>query len=91
VRLQAENSDRGFTVLGISMDKGDPGKVAAFIKTLGVTYPMALGTAEVARAFGAQGAIPFSFLVDVDGAIVKRYPGYTTYEKMAKDISELLE
>lgn len=91
VHLQEENRDKGFTVIGISMDKSDKAKVSAFVKKLGVNYPVALANKEVARSFGAMGTIPSSFLVDANGKIVKRYPGYTTYEKMAKDVAELLE
>ena len=91
VRLQEENSDKGFTVVGISMDKSAKEKVSLFVKKIGVNYPIALGTQEVARSFGALGAIPSSFLVDRKGQIVKKYPGYTTYEKMAKDVEELLK
>ncbi len=91
VRLQEENSGKGFTVLGISMDKSGRDKVATFVKKIGVNYPIAMGTNDIARSFGAMATIPSSFLVSRDGLIVKRYPGYTTYEKMAKDVKELLE
>ena len=90
VRLHEENRDKGFSVIGISLDKSAPDMVAKFVKKIGVNYPIALGTNEVAKSFGALGAIPSSFLVDTNGMIVKSYPGYTTYEKMAKDIKDLL-
>lgn len=90
IRLHEENSDKGFSVIGISMDKSAPDKVAKFVKKIGVNYPMALGTNEIATSFGASGAIPSTFLVDASGMIVKKYPGYTTYEKMAKDLKEVL-
>ncbi len=90
VRLQEENKDKDFTVIGISMDKSAKDKVTNFVKKIGVNYPVAIGSNEVARSFGALGAIPSSFLVDTKGTIIKKYPGYTTYEKMAKDIKQLM-
>ncbi len=90
VRLHQENREKGFTVIGISMDKSAPEKVAKFIAKIGVNYPIALGTNDIAKSFGASGTIPSTFLVDASGTIVKRYPGYTTYEKMAKDLKTLL-
>lgn len=90
IRLHQENSGKGFSVIGISMDKSAPDKVAKFVKKITVNYPIALGTNEIATSFGASGAIPSTFLVNASGMIVKRYPGYTTYEKMAKDLKELL-
>ncbi len=90
IRLHEENSGKGFSVIGISMDKSAPDKVAKFVKKIGVNYPIAMGTNEIARSFGASGTIPSSFLVNASGRIVKRYPGYTSYEKMAKDLKEVL-
>jgi peroxiredoxin len=91
VRIQEENSDKDFTVIGISMDKSASDKVSQFVEKMGVNYPMALGNNEIARSFGALGAIPSTFLVDASGMIAKKYPGYTTYEKMAEDVKELLK
>jgi peroxiredoxin len=91
IRLHDENRDNGFTVIGISMDKGDRSKISDFVKRIGINYPVALGTPEVARSFGAMGTIPATFLIDRQGRIVRKYPGYTTYEKMAKDLKELMD
>ncbi len=91
IRLQEENRHKGFVVIGISMDKSAPDKVAAFVKKIGVNYPVALGNKEIATSFGALGTIPSSFLVDRNGMVVKKYPGYTTYEKMAKDIKKMMD
>ncbi len=91
IRLYHENRDNGFTVIGISMDRGDRRKISDFVTKIGIDYPVALGTPEVARSFGAMGTIPATFLMNRQGRIVKKYPGYTTYEKMAEDLKELME
>lgn len=91
VRIHEENNKKNFTVIGISMDKSKKEKVDAFVKKIGVTYPVGLGNNDIARSFGALGAIPSSFLIDENGVIVKKYPGYTTYEKMAKDVQALID
>ncbi|PLX47062.1 MAG: TlpA family protein disulfide reductase [Desulfobulbaceae bacterium] len=90
VKIQDQYGDKGVVVLGISLDKGDRDKVAAFIKKIGVNYPVALGDTEIARKFGALGAIPFTFLVDRQGRIVNKYPGYTTYESLRDSVEALL-
>ncbi len=72
------------------MDTSGKANVEKFIRKIKVNYPVALGNNDVSTEFGAQGAIPSSFLVDKNGTIVKRYPGYVTYEAMAKDVKELL-
>lgn len=90
VKIQNQYADKGVEVLGISLDKGDRDKVSAFINKIGVNYAVALGDTEIAGKFGALGAIPFSFLVDRQGRIVNRYPGYTTYESLRDSIEALL-
>lgn len=90
IRLHNENKDKNFTVIGISMDTSGRDKVETFIRKIGVNYPVALGNNGVSTAFGAQGAIPSSFLVDEKGGIVKKYPGYVSYETLARDVQELL-
>ncbi|MDA3971700.1 MAG: TlpA disulfide reductase family protein [Desulfobulbaceae bacterium] len=90
IRLQNENQDNNFTVIGISMDTSGRDKVEKFTRKIRINYPVALGNNDVSADFGAQGAIPSSFLVDTNGIIVKRYPGYVPYETMAKDVQELL-
>jgi len=61
--------DRGFVVLAISIDQGDPERVLAFVRDKKLTYPVALDPShEVARSFGVTG-LPATLLVAPDGAI----------------------
>ena len=39
VSLQKEYAARGLVVLGVSMDEGDPARVASFAKKFGINYP----------------------------------------------------
>jgi len=68
-RLYRRFKDRGFTILAISIDAGDPGKVAAFVKALDLTFPIGLDPrTEVANRYGIRG-LPGSFLIDRSGEI----------------------
>lgn len=68
-RLYRHFRGRGFTILAISMDMGDPGKVAAFVKALGLTFPIGLDLrGEVATRYAIR-ALPGSFLIDRSGQI----------------------
>jgi peroxiredoxin len=61
--------DRGFVILAISLDQGDPERVRTFVKDKKLTFPVALDPQhEVARTFGITG-LPASWLVGPDGFI----------------------
>jgi peroxiredoxin len=61
--------DRGFVVLAISLDQGDPDRVRSFVKDKRLTFPVGLDPQhEVARKFGITG-LPASLLVGPDGSI----------------------
>ncbi len=68
-RFYEQRRQGGFTVLGISMDEVPPAKVAAFLHDHGISYPIALGDAGAAEAFGGIDAFPTSFLIDRHGRI----------------------
>lgn len=61
--------NRGFMILAISLDQGDPDRVRSFVKDKRLTYPVALDPQhEVARKFGITG-LPATLLVGPDGFI----------------------
>jgi peroxiredoxin len=69
-RLYRRFKGRGFTILAISLDTGNPGKVAAFVKALDLTFPIGLDLkGEVANRYAIRG-LPGSFLIDRSGDIV---------------------
>ncbi|MGH7418259.1 MAG: peroxiredoxin family protein [Candidatus Rokuibacteriota bacterium] len=69
-RLYRRFKDRGFTILALSLDTGDPGKVATFVKALDLTFPIGLDLkGEVANRYAIRG-LPGSFLIDRSGEII---------------------
>jgi peroxiredoxin len=69
-RLYRRFMGRGFTILAISLDTGNSGKVAAFVKALDLTFPVGLDlNGEVANRYAIRG-LPGSFLIDRAGDIV---------------------
>jgi peroxiredoxin len=68
-RLYRRFKGRGLTILAISLDAGDPGKVAAFVRALDLTFPIGLDLKlEAANRYGIRG-LPGSFLIDRSGQI----------------------
>ncbi len=69
-RLYTRYKDRGLTVAAISIDGGAPQGVEAFVKKLGLTFPIGLDPRlEVANRYTVR-ALPSSFLIDAGGTTV---------------------
>jgi peroxiredoxin/YHS domain-containing protein len=74
--LHDKYAERGFTVLGISIDEGGPPKVKKFVATKKFTYPIGLDSdsSPTWDRFRVK-AVPAAFLVDRDGRIVAQWTG----------------
>lgn len=89
MKLHAAFKDRGFSVIGLSMDQSK-GSVKTFMQKAGAVYPMLMATSAVSRDFHAGSGLPMSFLVNREGRIVKKYYGPRSFEEFAGDIELLL-
>ncbi len=56
-------------VLGLSVDRGPAQAVDAFLADRGITYPVAIVSDDVIRAFGGVRGYPTSLLLDRDGIV----------------------
>ncbi len=73
--LQVKYANKGFAVVGISLDQTGPEKVAQFAKQMQIPYKVVIGNAQVAGDWNIGSAIPVAFLVDRKGEIVDRFVG----------------
>lgn len=80
----AHSQDGRFKVLGISMEKGGRLQTEAAAVKYNVDYPVLIGSADVAKAFGVQG-FPSAVLIR-DGKVLKVLVG----ERRLKDFEEEL-
>jgi Flp pilus assembly protein TadD/peroxiredoxin len=94
---QAALASNGLRVLSINLDEaGDIAKVRAVAAKEKVSFPILLGTEEVAGIYNIAYrylfdrrrdlAIPSSFLVNPDGMIVKVYQGIVNPERLVEDV-----
>ena len=67
--MHERHAPRGFTLLGLSVDRTGPEGVRAFLEERGITYPVAIVGSDVERAFGGVQGYPTSFLLDRQGVI----------------------
>ena len=99
IEMQQKYADKGFTVLGVSMDDEGKKDVAPFLakerfnvngQKLPMNYPIVIGNDDIADKFGGLLGYPTSFLISRDGKIVKKVQGLVSYDEIAKAIESQL-
>jgi len=89
--LHNEFREKGFEVIGISVDENPSKVVPSFIKDVGLNYTNLLGNEEIARLYGPIEGIPTFVLIDREGKIRRRGTGGRPREAFEKWIMELLQ
>jgi cytochrome c biogenesis protein CcmG/thiol:disulfide interchange protein DsbE len=90
VELFKKYESKGLVVVGISLDRQGPSVVKPFMEKFGIKYPLVIGDAKVAAAFGGVHAIPTTFVIDRKGDVVARHEGYTDRKIFEEEIARLL-
>lgn len=79
-------------IIGLALD--DAGPVSEFVDELGIEYPIAAGSDDVMRtqrAWGnSSGALPYTVLVDGEGAIRWQHYGEVSQEELDEALAEVL-
>ena len=91
IALQKELADKGFSVVGISIDEGGTEAVKKLVELEQINYPVLMATESVLSGFGDISGIPTSFLINRKGSVVKSYPGYVQHQLVKKDIEHVLK
>lgn len=80
---------RGFSVVGVSIDEGDPARVKRFVTSKKIAYPVAVDSEKEPAwdAFHVK-AVPAAYLIDREGRIVAQWTGTPAN---AKDLEAKLE
>jgi peroxiredoxin len=87
--FQKQYQDRGFTIVGVAMDDAAPQEIAKFTESMGITYPVVLGTNAVSDTYGAD-YLPTSVFIDRNGVIVQRVFGLVNRRDIEDDIQKAL-
>jgi len=90
IALQNAYKAKGFTVVALSVDEGDPAPLHRLIEKHGINYPVILADNDLARGFGGVTGIPVTFLVNRKGRVVKKYLGYVEHDVLEEEIREML-
>jgi peroxiredoxin len=86
-RTYAAYKNRGFTIIGITMDDVS----LSFIKDMGMTYPVVMADDKVIRDYGNISGIPTSFLIGRDGRIIKKVMGMYFESSLKRDVENALK
>ena len=87
---QQKYGAQGLVVLGVSMD--DSSKDATnYAREMKISYPVAMGTPQLADAYGGVLGLPVNLLITRDGRIASKYVGVTDLVAMERQITEQLK
>ena len=94
--LFEEYGEKGFAIIGVSIDRGGAKAVADFMKNNEIAYPVVLGDNNITEIYqgylnpNERNSIPFTFLIDKKGVIRHTYVGYKEKVVFEADIKKLL-
>ena len=91
IDLQEKYSKEGFSVVALSVDEGGSKVVKKLVEKRSINYPVLMANRSTARAFGGVVGIPTSFLVNSQGTVVKKYPGYVPRVLLENDIKKIMK
>jgi cytochrome c biogenesis protein CcmG/thiol:disulfide interchange protein DsbE len=88
--FQRKYKDRGFTVLGVSMDDGGWKDVKPFVAEKKINYQVVLGDDKTSDQYGSVEALPTTFMIDRDGRIASIHVGLVDRKEFDDAIQKLL-
>lgn len=90
IELHQQFSKDNFSVIGLSVDQGGADVVAKLVEKRSINYPVLMADEATANNFGGVAGIPTSFLVNKEGNVVKKYPGYVPHAVLENDIKKIM-
>jgi len=90
VELYNAYNDKGLEILGVSVDRGGPATVEAFVAKNNVNYAIAMANMDVVDAYEVYTGIPTTYIVDRNGNIVDKVIGYRDKSFFENHINDLL-
>jgi thiol-disulfide isomerase/thioredoxin len=84
-----EYAGKGFEIIAFSVDD-EPGKVQAFMRENGYTFPAAMADVATQQAFGGVSRVPVSYILDREGKLRHKVHGPVHYGRMEDLVKPLL-
>ena len=91
ISTYAKYQAQGFDTVAVAMSYDPPSYVVNFAQTRALPFKVAIdNTGAIAQAWGEVKLTPTSYLLDKQGAIVKRYVGEPNFAELHQLIEKLL-
>jgi len=90
IELHQQFSKADFSVIGMAVDQEGADVVAMLVKKRSINYPVVMADEATAHNFGGIVGIPTSFLINKEGNVVKKYPGYIPHSILEQDIKKIM-
>lgn len=88
--MESAYKDRGFAVIGVSMDEEGWEIVKPYMRRAKMNYRVLVGNDDVARAYGDVGSLPTTFIIDAKGRIASVHVGLVSKDSYTTDVESLL-
>ena len=90
VKLRDRLKDKGFEILGVSMDEDGAKAVKKFIAKQPISYPVVLNSGERPPAGWVVPGLPTAYLIGRHGEVLKRWFGEKDMPDLEKDVTAAL-
>ena len=90
MEFQNRYKDKGFSVIGVSMDEDGWKSVKPFIEEQKMNYAVVIGNEALAKLYAVD-ALPVTLLIDRNGKIAVTHAGLVEKDAFEKEIRALLE
>jgi cytochrome c biogenesis protein CcmG/thiol:disulfide interchange protein DsbE len=90
IEFEKTYKDRGFEILGVSMDENGWQAVRPFAKQMAIQYPVMIGNDGVAQLYGGIESLPMTFLIDRAGRIAGVHSGLVSKHDYRDEILRLI-
>jgi cytochrome c biogenesis protein CcmG/thiol:disulfide interchange protein DsbE len=90
VEFQRTYGDKGFVVIGVSMDEGGWKAVRPVMEAQKINYRVAIGDSELAKSYGGLESLPQSMLIDQKGRLLLKHTGITSKVQYERGIVRAL-
>jgi peroxiredoxin len=90
-RVWEDYADRGFVIVGLSVDQGVRSDVTRWVEQRRLTFPIAFAPGSVTRAYGGASTLPTSILIDRHGRMAHRVQGYYAEPALRAAVRRLID
>ena len=91
VKWQREFTSKGLRIIGITYPPAEVAQVRRFTRSIGVNYPVAVGTKETKALFDQTETLPLTVIVDRQGNVHELIEGILLPEEFEQKLKPLLK